>query len=155
MALDVKLQADLSTEFNIDVIIQDKKQFKYYTGLTPEQFLGVHAFLVPIDQVIPIQFSSNRKREVMTLNLKTQLFLTIMKLRHDFHYSDLAFRFKISKQTTSVIFTHWINYMFLRFGELSIWPHRDVITENMPSIFKEEFPTTFGILDCTEGPVTN
>lgn len=73
-----------------------------------------------------------------------------MKLRHDFHYSDLAFRFKISKQTTSVIFTHWINYMFLRFGELSIWPHGDVITENMPSKFKEEFPTTFGILDCTE-----
>lgn len=67
-----------------------------------------------------------------------------------FHYSDLAFRFKISKQTTSVIFTHWINYMFLRFGELSFWPHRDAITENMPSKFKEEFPTTFGILDCTE-----
>lgn len=42
--MDVKLQADLLTEFNIDVIIQDKKQFKYYTGLTPEQFLGVYAF---------------------------------------------------------------------------------------------------------------
>lgn len=89
----------------------------------------------------------------MRQNLKSQFFFTIMKLRHDFNYSDLAFRFKISKQTTSVIFTLWINYMFLRFlrfGELYIWPHRDVITENMPSKFKEEFPTTFGILDCTE-----
>lgn len=107
-------------------------------------------FFVPNDQVIPIQFPSNRKREVMTLNLKSQLLLTIMELRHDFHCSDLAFRFKISKQTTSVVFTNWINYMFLIFGELFIWPHRDVITENMPSKFKEEFPTTFGILYCTE-----
>lgn len=43
--MDVELQADLSTEFNIDVIIQDKKQFKYYTGLTPKPFLGVYSFL--------------------------------------------------------------------------------------------------------------
>ncbi|XP_061177647.1 uncharacterized protein LOC133186406 isoform X2 [Saccostrea echinata] len=147
---NVKLQAELSQEFNVDVIIHDAKQFKYYTGLTPDQFLGVYVFLVPNDQVIPIQFPTNRTEEVMTLTLKNHLFLTIMKLRYDFHYSDLAFRFRISKQTTSVIFTYWINYMFLRFGELSIWPHRNVIKENMPSKFKEEFPTTFGILDCTE-----
>lgn len=43
--MDVELQADLSTEFNIDVIIQDKKQFKYYTGLTPKPFLGFYSFL--------------------------------------------------------------------------------------------------------------
>lgn len=73
-----------------------------------------------------------------------------MKLRHDFHYSDLAFTFKISKQTTRVIFTHCINYMILRFGELYIWPYRDVSTENMPFKFKEEFSTPFGILDCTD-----
>lgn len=85
----------------------------------------------------------------MRLSFKNQLFLTVIKLRHDFHYADLAFRFNISTQT-NVIFTHWINYMFLRFGELSIWPHRDVFSANMPQKFKEEFPTAFGILDCTE-----
>lgn len=86
----------------------------------------------------------------MRLSFKNQLFLTVIKLRHDFHYADLSFRFNISTQTTSVIFTNWINYVFLRFGELSIWPHRDVILANMPQKFKEEFPFTFGILDCTE-----
>lgn len=45
--MDVKLQADLSTEFIVDVINQDKKQFKNYTGLTLEQFLAVYAFFVP------------------------------------------------------------------------------------------------------------
>ena len=38
--------------------------------------------------------------------------------------------------------------MFLRFGELCIWPHRDVLFENMPSKFKKDFPTTFAIVDC-------
>lgn len=89
-------------------------------------------------------------KEVMRLRFKNHLFLTVIKLRHDFHCADIAFRFNISTQTTSVIFTNWINYMFLRYGELSIWPHRDVISANMPQKFKEEFPNTFGILDCTE-----
>lgn len=40
--------------------------------------------------------------------------------------------------------------MYDSLGKLSIWPHRDVISENMQAKFKEEFPNTFAILDCTE-----
>jgi hypothetical protein len=149
---DSQVQVNMCNNFDVDVIAQNVKQFKYYTAFAPDQFEGLFKFLVPpdFDGNNPIQLPSNRVKEVMRLSLKNQLFLTVVKLRYDFHYADLAFRFNISKQTTSVIFTHWINYMFLRFGELSIWPHRDVISANMPQKFKEEFPTTFGILDCTE-----
>lgn len=45
--MNVKLQADLSTEVIVDVINQDKKQFKNYTGLTLKQFHAVYAFYVP------------------------------------------------------------------------------------------------------------
>lgn len=44
--------------------------------------------------------------------------------------------------------------MFLRFGELSIWPQKDLISANIPEKFKEEFPITFAILDCTEIKIT-
>lgn len=40
--------------------------------------------------------------------------------------------------------------MFLRSGEVSIWPQREVIYQNMPEQYKKEFPTTFAIADCTE-----
>ena len=63
---------------------------------------------------------------------------------------DLAYRFGVSKQTSSIIFTYWVNYMFLLFEELSFWPNRDAIAQQMPSKYAEEFPTTFALLDCTE-----
>lgn len=124
---DSEVQVNISVNFDVDVIAQNVKQFKYYTAFVPDQNEQLYRFLVPADceGTTPVQFPSNRMKEVMRLSFKNQLFLTVIKLRHDFDYADLAFRFNISTQT-SVIFTHWINYMFLRFGELSIWPHRDV-----------------------------
>lgn len=40
--------------------------------------------------------------------------------------------------------------MFHRFGSIPLWPNRDVLIRNMPPKFKEEFPTTFLIIDGTE-----
>lgn len=40
--------------------------------------------------------------------------------------------------------------MFTVLGELPAWPHRDIIMAQMPGKFREEFPTTMAILDCTE-----
>ena len=40
--------------------------------------------------------------------------------------------------------------MYLRLGSLSYWPIRSVFIQNMPSIYKEEFPNCVAIIDCTE-----
>lgn len=40
--------------------------------------------------------------------------------------------------------------MYLRFGEVSIWPHRDIVKENMPEDYRKEFSSTFAIVDGTE-----
>jgi len=40
--------------------------------------------------------------------------------------------------------------MYGRLGDISIWPHRVSITENMPDNNRAEFPTTFAFLDGTE-----
>ena len=53
-------------------------------------------------------------------------------------------------QTASNIFNSWIRYMFDVLSELSIWPHRDVIVQNMPKTYKADYLSTFAILDCTE-----
>lgn len=53
-------------------------------------------------------------------------------------------------QSVSTLFTSWVDFMYGRLGNVSVWPHRDIITENMPENYKAEFPTTFAILDCTE-----
>ncbi|KAL5019696.1 hypothetical protein ScPMuIL_002588 [Solemya velum] len=147
---DEQTQVNIGSDFQVENVKQDDKEFKYYTGFTPDQFRAIYKFMVPSESEIPIKLPSNRVNEVMKLTWENQLFLTIVKLRQDFDYNDLGYRFHISKQTVSVIFTCWIKYMFLRLGELSIWPSREIITVNMPPKYKQEFPTTFGILDCTE-----
>ena len=40
--------------------------------------------------------------------------------------------------------------MYLKLGQLCIWPHRNVIISNMPKDFKQDYPTTLVIIDGTE-----
>jgi len=47
-------------------------------------------------------------------------------------------------------FISWINFMYLRFGTINIWPTLDEIDKAMPEDFKAKYPKTRVILDCTE-----
>lgn len=40
--------------------------------------------------------------------------------------------------------------MYLKFGQICIWPSKAVVQQTMPLDFKEKFPTTRVIIDCTE-----
>jgi hypothetical protein len=84
------------------------------------------------------------------LDLQNQFLLVLIKLRLNFEFKHLAFLFKITPYDSGTLFRNWVNFMYLRFGEVSLWPERDVSIENMPSKFKEDFPNTFLILDGTE-----
>jgi hypothetical protein len=70
------------------------------------------------------------------------LFLTLIRCRRDLSLADLATKFELKIQSAGVVFNSWIDHMYFKFGQLSIWPHRDIIRENMPSKFKKDFPNT-------------
>jgi len=73
-----------------------------------------------------------------------------MKLRLGSSNVDLSVRFHVSEATVSKLFTTWINYLYVRLGDLKIWSHRNVIIANMPSNFKEKYPNTVVIIHATE-----
>ncbi|XP_068734587.1 uncharacterized protein [Montipora capricornis] len=52
--------------------------------------------------------------------------------------------------TVSRIFVSWINFVYLRFGTINIWPNREEVDKSMPDDFKSKYPKTRVILDCTE-----
>ena len=56
----------------------------------------------------------------------------------------------VAQSSVSRIFVPWINYMYLKFGQICIWPSKEVVQATMPADFKEKFPTTRVIIDCTE-----
>ena len=40
--------------------------------------------------------------------------------------------------------------MYLKFGQISFWPSKEVIINTMPADFKEKYPYTRVIIDCTK-----
>lgn len=131
------------------------KMFEYSAGFTYDQFNQLcTVFGIPnnphtISITIPLNYKRTN-REIDEMPLRNQLLFILMKLRNNEDLKNLAFRFNITVQNASNVFKAWIDYMFDVLGELPIWPHRDIIAQNMPAAYKIDYPTTFAILDCTE-----
>ena len=125
-----------------------KNLFYSYTGLTFIAFTCLLNFLVPNEEKT-VSFPRKRK-DIQKLLVHDQLLLVLMRLRGGFSVKDLAFRFRLSEQSVSELFSSWIGYMFCQLGQLSWWPHRDTIINHMPDNFKKNFPQCLAIIDCTE-----
>lgn len=85
-----------------------------------------------------------------TLSVEDEFLLVLMKLRLGLTNVDMSVRFYVSEATVSKLFTTWMNYLYLRLGTLKIWPHRNILINNMPEDFKQQYPNTVVIIDATE-----
>ena len=74
----------------------------------------------------------------------------LCRLRRGFAEQHLAHLFHISQSTVSRIFLSWINYLYLKFGQVSIWANKGVVRATMPDSFKDRYSSTRVIIDCTE-----
>jgi len=63
---------------------------------------------------------------------------------------DLAHQFNIGIATVSPICVTWIKFLNQQLGPLITWPSRADIDAHMPAQFKEFYPFTSVIIDCTE-----
>ena len=88
-----------------------------------------------------------RKRKLSTLN---EFFMVLVRLRLGLFEQDLAHRFGVHKSTVNRICISWVNFMYLKFGYINIWPTREMVDQAMPLSFKDKFPKTRVIIDCTE-----
>ena len=85
-----------------------------------------------------------------SLEPREEFFLVLCRLRRGFAEKHLAHLFGISRLTVSRTFLSWLNYMYLKFCQVSIWPNREVIRATMPNSFKEKYSSTRALIDCTE-----
>lgn len=121
--------------------------FKYYTGVIYDRFKVLLS--VVNAKGFTVAYNSHRN-DVDKLQPCDCLLLTLMRLRHGYGLKDLAVRFGLKPQSVSVVFTAWVQALYLKLGQIGIWPHRDVIIKNMSKQFRKDFPTTLVIIDCTE-----
>ena len=103
-----KLHQEAKSQLSInkeDMLKNDDKKVKYYTGLPSYALLKVVFDFVceNIPKAIPI---SNYK-----LSPFEQFVMTLMKLRRNFGDTDLAYRFNVDKSTVSRYFSKWLELL--------------------------------------------
>ena len=86
--------------------------------------------------------NSVKQGRLRTVTPSEEFFLVMCRLRQGFTGIHLAHLFKISQSTVSRIFVSWINFMYLKFDQINIWPSRKVVDKSMPEAFKEKYPST-------------
>lgn len=85
-----------------------------------------------------------------SLSLFDQFFLFLCRVKEGAFEESLADRFQVSQSTVSRVLITWANYLFFMLSSLPIWLHRSAVDEMMPLCFKENYPRTRVVLDCTE-----
>ena len=154
--------------FTVDNFTSDE-DITFYTGFPSyDVFMATYNYLNPEQNGENIRFWRSVSNDVdpeyyerepelgvgpgrpRTLNAKEEFFLVMCRLRQGFPERHLGHLFDISQSTVSRIVISWVNFMYLRFGQLNIWPSRKVVNDNMPQDFKGKYPNTRAIIDCTE-----
>ena len=84
------------------------------------------------------------------LDVIEQLFMFLVWLRCGFGQKHLAWLFGVGRSTVSRYLITWSNYSYFCLGSIPIWPSKDQGTSSMPICFKDSYPSTRCIIDCTE-----
>ena len=155
--------------FNVDRFTKDEDVAFYTSFLSRDAFSSILEFLNPGTNCENIRSREKNNTEVSDdfyedefepqVNVKArqrkikpedEFSLVMCRLRRGFSVQHLAHLYGVSQSTISRIFIPWINFLYLKLGQICIWPSREVVSSTMPSEFKEKYPTTRVIIDCTE-----
>lgn len=129
---------------DIDFFKGNDKKTRFYTGLTTWSLLK--NFYELVKDYIPNHFNSK-------LSQFQILVMTLMKLRLNFNFTDLGYRFQVDRTTVSKNFERCIFILFKLFHNSKVirWPKREDIILNTPSYFRSAFKEyIIVIIDCFE-----
>jgi hypothetical protein len=145
-------QTKQDTKMSCEQLLTDAKLFKFYTGITPNQFNHLYKSLGESVHKLKYWHGPNKKRKtIKKITPDNQLLLTVMKLRHAFPNKDLAYRFGIGASMVSSVFITWVQFLYKTTEPLmkSMFPSKELIREHLPSSFRS-FKNARIIIDCFE-----
>ena len=151
--------------FNYKNVSKDDKIFSKTTGIQLTSFQTLIKYVNPGDKCSNIKYYDTSKRlahdsmvqenflksgPAPKLNANDQLFLYLSWLKNGFTLHHVSLLFNIPVSTVSRYIITWSNLLYFTLGAIPIWPTRTQVDANMPKSFKELYPTTRCIIDCTE-----
>lgn len=154
--LEASIKAQKVERFGVRKFQGSDGDIRFFTGLPSYGiFMSLFMFLQPLLGQLAYRSDSKGstrpyKPTPRALEPIDEFFLVLTRLRLGSLEQDLAERFRISTATVSRICTTWIKFLDKQLRPLITWPSRSLIDKHMPSQFRELYPTTRVILDCTE-----
>ena len=85
-----------------------------------------------------------------SLSPEQDLFMVLVRLRCGLLNLDIANRFGISQAQYSRIENTWLAFLYHRLRALPIWASHEHVQQTMPQSFRDAYPKTRVIIDCTE-----
>ena len=141
----------VASKFRIENVAKDDQLITFYPSY--EILNACYEYLGPGVNDLRYWGSNNqdisygRKRLLSNHN---EFFLVLVRLRLGLFEKDFTNRFNVSTSTVCRICRTWIQFMYVRFKEIPLWPSKDLVNLYMPKCFKELYPSTRVIIDATE-----
>ena len=146
--------------FSIYHIKNNDSDIEFYTGFSNySTFKAFYDYLCPACERLQYIGSWNTTKPTenrekcgprRTLSPEEELFLCLVRFRLGLLERDLANRFNISESHVSRIWVTWLDFLYRRLRSIPIWPSQSYVRETSPPSFKESYPNTRVIIDCTE-----
>ena len=150
------------SKFTVDKFKRNTAHFKFYCGFDSyEMFKVMLEYLQPAASSL-IYWGSNtnvdntiddnniKRGRSRKLSPEEEFFMVLVRLRCAFPVEDLGIRFEMSTSNVSRIMITWIDFLHSQFRTLPIWASKETVKNTMPKCFKDMYPTTRVIIDCTE-----
>ena len=129
-------------QFGANMILNDDGKTCFYTGLPTYQLFETLFSLLQPSFATGVFVNEGKNKD--------QFFATLVKLRQNVLMTDLAYRLNVTEATVSKFFHKWLNVMYINLKQLVIWPDKDTLQHNLPSVFQGSFRQVRCIIDCFE-----
>lgn len=145
--------------FGVSRFSHDNSKIQFYTGfISLSMFYAFFNFIQPAASSMTSYYykSSAHVNQATflgrqrTMLLIDELFMFLCRLKCGLMEQDLADRFNCHLSTVSRKIITWSNFLYFVLGSFNIWSSKQQILANMPTEFKDLYPSTRVIIDCTE-----
>ena len=159
ITMDATLKAN---NFSVHNLKDDPKLFRFYTGLPDYETFRIifDSFGLAVNNLVYMGSNTNaskiqsadytKRGPKRNLSAEQEFFLVLVRLRLGLLEVDIAHRAGIAISQFSRIWVTWLDFLHSKFRSYPIWPSKPSILKTMPNFFKESYPSTRVIIDCTE-----
>ena len=156
------LEMNNKRNFSVDNFKDNSKLFRFYTGLPDYETFRIifESFGKAVYSLVYIGTNTNvgklesadhiKRGPKRSLSVEQEFFLVLVRLRLGLLEEDIAYRAGVSSSHFSRIWITWLDFLHCKFRAYPIWPSKSAIQKTMPTCFRESYPTTRVIIDCTE-----